>query len=283
MRAILVDHADFFNLNQFPIGRRLYTFHRVYELAHALPAPSVEALVIEAIAWDEKTYTLEQRWATKRRSGKPSAKQTRDQKALQQLDIRLDKTLTALRDAGEALTRGADEVEDKDLIADVEHLLHAIFPNGVAAVTSAPYDVELVAVRTIVGKLQGELAPLVQKLGLTLNAERVVSLAEKYDAALKAVDDLDFGVVRAARERGQNYLLRIVARVLATYDEPTEDHAQKRGALLAPVVKQNEAIRHHIRTRRSAPDVDPKTGEEHLPEEAPPGGGPQETTSTTGG
>lgn len=280
---MFVDHADFFSLNQFPIGRRLYTFYRVYDIAKALPAASIEALAAEAIAWDEKTYALEQRWATKRRSGKPSAKQLRDQNAVQQLDIRLDKALTALRDAGEALTRGADEVEDKDLIADVESFLHAIFPNGVAAVTSAAYDVELVAVKTIVGKLKGDLAPLVQKLGLSLNAERIASLAEKYDAALKAVDNLDFGAVKAARERGQNYLLRIVARVLAAYDEPTEDHAQKRGALLAPVVKQNEAIRHHIRTRRSAPDVNPKTGEEELPEETTAPGSPEETPAGTGG
>ncbi|TKD01851.1 hypothetical protein [Polyangium fumosum] len=89
--------------------------------------------------------------------------------------------------------------------------------------------------------------------------------------------------MKAAREAGQNYLLRIVARILGTYDEPTGDHAEKRAALLAPVVKQNEAIRHNIRTRRSTPDVDPKTGEEQLPEEAAGGSGLEETTPTNEG
>ncbi|MDI3287212.1 hypothetical protein [Polyangium sp. 15x6] len=274
---MLVDLTDLLQLNQFPTGRRRYTFYRVREIAQKLHAPAIETLATEAIAADEKTHALEQRWATQRRSGKRSAKQVRDQSALQQADIRLDKGLSGLRDAGEALIQGADEVEDAALIADVEHFLHEVFPNGVAAVTGAPYDVELVTVKAIVGKLQGDLAPLVQKLGLSVNADRVASLAQKYDEALKKVDNLEFGVVKAAREVGQNYLLRIVAKVLGTYDEPTEHHAQMRSALLAPVVKQNEAIRHHIRTRRSAPDVDPNTGEEELSEEtteapAAPGG-----------
>jgi len=160
----------------------------------------------------------------------------------------------------------------------VETFLHAIFPNGVAAITNAPYDVELVAVKAIVGKLQGDLAPLVLKLGLGVNATRITKLVQKYDEALKSTDDLDFGMVKAAREAGQNYLLRIVAKILGTYDEPTGDHAEKRAALLAPVVKQNEAIRSHIRARRSAPDVDPKTGEEQLAEEPTGAGGAEEPT-----
>ncbi|TKD06495.1 hypothetical protein [Polyangium fumosum] len=277
------NHADFIDLNQFPTGRCLYTFYRVHDIAQAMPAPAIVPLVAEAIAAGQKTHALEQRWATKRRSGKPSAKQLRDQKALQQADIRLDKALSGLRDAGEALLKGADEVEDAQLIADVEHFLHEVFPNGVAAVTNAPYDVELVAVKAIVDKLQGELSPVVQKLGLSLNAERIANLAQKYKEALSAVDTLEFGTVKAAREAGQNYLLRIVARILGTYDEPTGDHAEKRAALLAPVVKQNEAIRHNIRTRRSTPDVDPKTGEEQLPEEAAGGSGLEETTPTNEG
>ncbi|MDI1449668.1 hypothetical protein [Polyangium sp. 6x1] len=280
---MLVDLTDFLRLNQFPTGRRLFTFYRVREIAVNLPAPAIETLAVEAIAADEKTQALEQRWTVKRRSGKPSAKQLRDQRSLQVADIRLDKALSGLRDAAEALIRGADEDEDKALIADVEHFLHAVFPNGVGAVTGAAYDVELVAVKAIVGKLQGDLAPLVQKLGLGVNAARIASLAQTYDAALKAVDNLEFGAVKAAREVGQNYLLRIVAKILGTYDEPAGDHAQKRAALLAPVVKQNEAIRHHIRTRRSAPDVDPKTGEEELPEETTVSGSADETSTTPGG
>ena len=279
---MLVDLADLLQLNQFPVGRRLFTFLRVREIASAMPAPAVEALVVEAILADEKTYSLEQRWAAKRRVGKASAKQVRDQKALQQADILLDNALSGLRGAGEALLRGADEVEDAELIADVEHFLHEIFPNGVAAVTNAPYDVELVAAKTIVGKLESNLAPLVQKLGLTHNAARVVKLTQKYDEALAAVDTLEFGTVKAARAVGQNYLLRIVAKVLGTYDEPTGDHAEKRAKLLAPVIKQNEAIRQHIRTRRSTPDVDPKTGEE-LPEETTGAGSAEEPPATPGG
>ncbi|MDI3291208.1 hypothetical protein [Polyangium sp. 15x6] len=280
---MIVHLSDFIQLVQFPTGRRTYTFYRVYDIAIALSAPAIAALAAEAIVADEKTLALEQRWATKRRAGTPSAKQLRDQKALQRVDIQLDNALSGLRGAGESLLKGADEDEDKELIADVESLLHAIFPNGVAAITNAPYDVELALVKAIVGKLQGDLAPLVEKLGLGVNAARIAKLAQKYDEALKAVDNLDFGVVKAAREAGQNYLLRIVAKILGTYDEPTGDHPQKRAALLAPVIKQSEAIRSHIRARRSAPDVDPKTGEEQLPEETTGAGGAEEPPPAQGG
>ena len=33
-------------------------------------------------------------------------------------------------------------------------------------------------------------------------------------------------------------------------------------ALLDPILKQNEAIREYLRTRRAVPDVNPETGEE---------------------
>ena len=277
---MIVNLSDVLHLLVFPTGRRIFTFYRVYEIAKALPAPAIEALAIEAIAADEKTLALEQRWATKRKSGKASAKQLRAQKALQQADIQLDHALSGFRDAGEALLKGADEIEDQELIAGVESLLHAIFPNGVAAITNAPCDVELVSVKAIVGKLQGELAPLVQKLGLDVHAARIAKLAQKYDEVLKGTDELDFGAVKAARAVGQNYLLRIVAKVLGTYDEPIGDHAEKRAALLGPVVKQNEAIRQHIRARRSTPDIDPKTGEEQMPEET---GGVEEPPAAPGG
>ena len=45
-------------------------------------------------------------------------------------------------------------------------------------------------------------------------------------------------------------------------DEPSGAQAESRAALLAPILKQDQAISDHIRARRSVPDVDPKTGDE---------------------
>lgn len=260
--------SDFIHLNQFSTSRRLFAFYRVLEIAQKLQATVIENIVKNAIAADEETHKLEQRWAQKRRTGKPSAKQIKEQKELQSLDTRVDKAVSGLRDAAEATIRGAED-DEKELVQDVEYFLNEILPSGVQAVTSKPYAEQSIAVKAIVGRLEGDLAPLVQKLGLSLNAQRLSKLSAQYDEALKAIDTLEFGHVKAARDAGQEYLLRVTAKILGSFDEPSGEHAAKRLALMAPIIQQNTAISDHIRARRAVPDVDPRTGEEDLPG-APP-------------
>jgi len=264
--------SSLLSLNQFSTGRRLFAFYRVLEVAKSMQAAVVEALVTSAIAADEATYELELRWAKKRRTGKPSAKQVKAQRALQKTDNLVDKALSGLRDGAISLIKAADPEEEKELINDVEHFLDAIFPNGVQAVTNLPYDEQSIAVKAIVGKLAGELAALVTKLGLQVNVDRLTKLSARYAEELTGVDTLEFGNVMAAREAGQGFLLRVTAKIIGTYDEPTGEGAQKRAALLGPIVKQNEAISDYVRARRSVPEVDPKTGEEHTPEATPEAG-----------
>ena len=248
-------------LNQFSTGRRLFTFYRILEAATKLNATDIVSLAQKAISADEETAKLEQRWAQKRRNGKVSAKQAKAQKALQALDSRTDRAITGIRDGAESAIRAADE-DEKALIDEVEHFLNEIFPNGVAAITSQSYDEESVSVKAIVGRLNGDLAPTVSKIGLTLQVQRLTKLAAQYEEAVSAVDTLEFGKVRAAREVGQGFLLRLAAKTIGIFDEPTGDHAEKRAALLLPILRQNQAISDHIRARRSVPDVDPQTGEE---------------------
>jgi hypothetical protein len=99
--------AGLIRLRQFPTGRRLFVFYRVLEVANTLNAISIANLAQTAIASDVVTIKLEQRWTQKRRAGKTSAKQIKAQKALQLLDIRVDRAITGLRDGAEAIIRGA--------------------------------------------------------------------------------------------------------------------------------------------------------------------------------
>jgi len=261
--------AGLLRLRQFPTGRRLFAFYRVLELANKVNAPPIVSLAQNAITKDEETVKIELRWAQKRRTGKTSAKQVKAQKALQLLDIRVDRALTGLRDGAEALIHGAGD-DEKDLIEQVEYFLNEILPNGVAAVTSKSFDEESVLIKGIVSRLVGDLAPTVTSLGLTLSVNRLVAVAAEYEAALAAVETLEFGQVKAAREAGQDYLLRLTAKIIGTFDEPSGPIAENRAALLAPILKQNQAINDHIRARRSVPDVDPTTGEEQPAAETTP-------------
>jgi hypothetical protein len=256
--------AGLIRLRQFPTGRRLFAFYRVLEVANKQNATVIVTLAQSAISADEDTVKLEQRWAQIRRSGNTSAKQVKAQNALQVMDVRLDRALTGLRNGAESTIRGAGD-DEKALIEQVEYFLNEILPNGVAAVTSKSYPEESVAVKGIVARLVGDLAPTVTTLGLTLNVNRLVALSAEYEDALAAVETIEFGKVKAARELGQDYLLRLTAKIMGTYDEPTGPQADVRAALLAPILKQDEAIGEHIRARRNVPDVDPSTGEEQAP------------------
>ncbi len=253
-------------LNRFSTGRRLYAYHRVLAIVTKMPevaARPIEDLVKEATTADQETYALEERWATQRRTGKLSAKQQKAQRALQKIDGQLDRAISGLRDGAMALVKGADE-EEEALVAEVESFLHEILPNGVHAVTSLGYAEELVAVQWIVKKLEDPngLAPVVAQLGLSVNVERLAKVAKKYDEAQMGADTLEFGALRAAREKGQDFLLRITAKILGTFDAPSGEVANKRATLLTPILTQNEAISDHARARRNIPDVNPETGEE---------------------
>jgi hypothetical protein len=155
----------------------------------------------EAIGHDENTRELEQRWKVKRKSGKISQAQARAQKELQQLDSRMERTLSALRKGAESVIKGAHPEQDKELIQTVDAFLDEVLPGGVHAVSGLPYREELLAVESIVKKLQSEkIQPIVKKLGVEAPAQRLAALAPLYKTTLDAAGEtIEFGTVRAAR------------------------------------------------------------------------------------
>lgn len=123
---------------------------------------------------------------------------------------------------------------------------------------------QLVLLEDMVRRLQGPLAPAAQALGLTRLAERLARLTREYRAALESKDrasKLRFADVSAARAQGQAYLLEIMAVILGAFpgsDDPA--HIEARGALLGPVLEQNEAMRTYQRARGSRRKAAPAAG-----------------------
>lgn len=163
----------------------------------------------------------------------------------------------------------------------MQTLLSAIFPGGsVIEVTQSTYVEELEAVDGILTTLKSkELAPIVTELGLTRLVKRLTKLAVDYRAAQEAptAETVGWDKVRAARAAGQEDLLQAVAMILGLYPKSTPEHLATRANLLAPILKQNEAIRLYLRSRRTVQDVNPETGEVDpnapVGEPAPAGGG----------
>ncbi len=243
------------HLHVFPTGRRLWAMHQLKERAAERGLSDLAAHADRAVEHDRWTRDLDARWAARQ------LQQGQGEDPAQRVDVLVDRTLLALRDAAEcqaAVARPGDGTAEK-----VKVFLRELFPMGVAAVASMTYGEELAAVESIVGKLRGGLAPLVAELGVGRHAERLAELVGEYRGALAGPrgEPLDFGQVRAARARGQELLLQAVAMILGRCPLSTPEHLALRTALLGPVLEQNEAIRQYFRARRMVEDVDPDTGE----------------------
>ncbi len=71
-------------------------------------------------------------------------------------------------------------------------------------------------------------------------------------------------------------LLQAVAIILGKYPSDNDADLAGRAKLLAPIFRQNDAIRDYLRARRPVVDVNPETGE---PEASPDDAAPPEVTS----
>ncbi|AUX46696.1 hypothetical protein SOCE26_082050 [Sorangium cellulosum] len=244
-----------FNLYVFTTGRRLFALQKVRALAKEQRFTELVKHCDAAVEHDLATRALERRWA-----GEPVASGTNP--AAQRIDVLVDRTLGAIRDHVVAQTQGA--APDDPIHKEVASFLKPIFPVSVQAITSLPYIDELAAVDDIVALLKGELAPAAKEFGLGRLVTRLADLAVQYREALEAPPPslIDWGRVRAARAEGQGLLLEAVAIILGKHHARTREGTAARLALLAPILQQNEAIGHYLRSRRAIADVNPETGED---------------------
>jgi hypothetical protein len=191
--------------------------------------------------------------------------------------VLVDRTLGAIRDHAVAQTQGAPP--DDPIHADTAAFVKRLFPVSVHAVTSLPFIDELAAVDDIVRLLKGELGPAVKEFGLGRLVKRLADLAVQYRDALEAPPPslIDWGKVRAGRSEGQGLLLEAVSIIVGKHHKRTPEGTEARLSLLAPILKQNEAIGQYLRVRRTVDDVDPETGAEV------PSNKPGSTTEGAGG
>ncbi len=242
-----------FNFYVLSTGRRTFALQQMKPIAADLEEKALVTMINRALEHENKTLKLEAAWEA---SGYNS-----DPQRVKKVDVKVDRTLTAIRDTASAQARAVEPGEK--LHKNVHELLGQIFPAGVNAISSMPYVEELMAVDTIVKQLKGPFASHVQELGLGRLADRLAELAKEYREAQleKPAGDIDFGHLRAARAKGQEQLLQVVAVVIGTYYGSTPEHTRLRTALLEPFLDQQEAARQMMKSRRPLEDIDPTTGE----------------------
>ena len=242
----------------FSTGRRLLAFRQLRTLTQTptYSFPTLEAHLTAALDHDDKTRTLERRYATTTTT--PSSKGITEAR---RVDILVDRTLSAIRDAAAAQANGAEEGDP--IIAVSEDFIRTVFPKGVSDMTSLSYADELSAVEGLVLAFKGELAKSVVELDLTRLTKRLASLAIDYRVVVDAPEPevVSFGELRAARAKGQQHLVQAVAQIVGKHWRNTPEDVAARAALMAPILKQNEAIRQALRAHRNPDDINPDTGE----------------------
>ena len=157
-----------------------------------------------------------------------------------------------------------------DALAErIDRVLTDLFPAGVNSVARLPYVEQVVAMERCVAQLQGPYAPLVAELALNPLVERLAQVTTIYRASVDAGHGrVVFPEIRAARERGQLYLLEIMAMIVSEHhdaDDPVQ--AAARDILLAPVAEQVTIAHAENRARRGSEDDD---GEVPEPADEPP-------------
>jgi hypothetical protein len=251
--------ASLLNFYVFSTGRRIFALQQAHKVAKEMQLTDLEQHIASAIKADRKTHELEQKWAASQKaptSGSADAGRTK------RVDAQVDRALTALRDGAAAQIDGA-EPSEKALVASIEAMLTDLFPKGVYSITTLPYVDELNAVDAIVKKLSDQYADLVTDIGLERHKKRLAKLAVEYREAQETTKPAgpSFDEVRAARAEGQERMLEASAMILGKYPSSKKDHVAARQSLLGPFLRQNEAIRQYLKSRRAVEDVNPDTGE----------------------
>jgi hypothetical protein len=256
---------DLILLYMFSTGRRVFAWNQMRrddaDLRSGAVVPddseliwgTLDTHIVDSIAFDRETLTLELGWA--------SQQANRTSPEASRLDPLIDVTLSGIQNIGKTFIRASDEHSETKKLA--ETLLTTIFPKGVRAVTHLTYVDELAVVQTILGHLRGSQREAVDRLGLEPLVARLETLSGQFRDVLHKNDPktLTWDQIRAAREQGQRRLLQTVAIVLGRHYGDDPDSVRIRNRMLKPILDQNDTIAAYLRSHRPVQDVDPDSGE----------------------
>jgi hypothetical protein len=240
------------NFYYFTTGRRLFSLGQMRKEAVARGLDALVALIDAALLYDRSTLEIEASWRRQKERSEP-------QLDAMKLDWSIDRTLSSIDSVSQA-TMHAEEA-GSDLIGRIETFRAEVYPGGVQSTTLLPHVEELSDVERIMGRLRGDLAPMVVELNLERFVVKLEDLVPKFKEALeKKPETISFDTVRAARAQGQRLMLQAVAIVIGTFYGDSAEHLEARSALLRPVIEQDNQIQKYMRARRNIPDIDPLTG-----------------------
>lgn len=246
-------YSSLFNLYALPMGRILFSLSVLRPLAVAAADAKLIARIDAAVSLAGATFQLEAEWATQRKVA------TSARGRASKIDPAVDRLVTALSETLQNPIRSLPEGHELRKLA--QGFVDRYFPNGAVAITTLPYDEELVRVEWLHTHLTATGAEAAT-LGLTPYLAELASVLPQYRAELEILrpKGIRYDDLQAERKRSNEALLRVVARVADEWGD--DDQAEIRESLLAPILAQNDRIGDAYRSRVAPKDVDPQTGVE---------------------
>lgn len=251
-----VSFSYLFTFYLFPPGRAIHALERVLQGATALTLDEIAAHAAIGIVQQRKVMALFTRYRTGRTGlyGPDTF----------ELDGLVDRGLSSVDGHLEGQVRLFPAGHAR---ADAAAIIRtALFPEGVAAITSQSFVQQRVSVDELITAYhQPALEPARASLPeLDAMIERVTELNQQYGANIDAYDRdrPSREALREAQELGQNYLLETAVLIMAQHVRSAPEQREAVAALLEPILRQNEAVRETRRRRQPPRDIDPGTGVE---------------------
>ncbi len=179
----------------------------------------------------------------------------------QELDDRIDKTLSQMLQAAEAFADLEAETRRQQL---AEELIDELMPTGVYPITSKKFGQQHLAVKEMVERLRGDFSEHVQVLSLDEIVDQLAELNEEFGEKVNRPGDMvTYDEVQAARAEAQDAFDRLLIKILHDYGDDLETLRE----ILEPVHDQERKMKRSLRRTGQAQEVDPETGEPVGPNE----------------
>lgn len=247
--------TTFISLRRMPTGRHRFSLQQMRERAQGAGLNTIVEKIDRTLAVAERTQRLELGYA----KAKSSTSAARGEAV--KIDNMIDEQIAAIYRLVDANRIG----EDSDpAVKAANEIIETLFPAGIAAITRQAFEEQLSTMDTMMEVFATRLSNQAQTLHLERQLNRLGRLIEDFRAELNlnARRQVTFDQVRGARNELHEQACKVVATIIATFDEEDASTVRRRNRLLAPLREQQERVAEARRRQRHPTDVDPETGEE---------------------
>lgn len=241
--------AELLDLYQLSLGSIGYILDQLEEMLRARGDEEALAYLERAREKFDRGVELRTSWDLQKK------KDPLDRSGTHELDARIDRLLTSLRDTVEVHTN-LESAPERSRLA--EEFIDDLLPRGVFPLTSKPYAEQHAHVDVLTSRLREKYAEHIEVLGVEPIVEEIEELNAEFGELLEPDRDrVEYDEVEAAYVEAEDAVHRLLINVLDGYADDMEELNE----LLEPLFFQIEQTRRHLKRRGSVPEVDRETGE----------------------